>query len=134
MTNNVLDITNLSGADLFKALSTGKKFVINKTSEAVKKGEVLPVVKHTPFIDKWTEVAAVFIRHEITCVNCGSCFSFPNANVFVKETHKTLGIHHRAVGKVEFNIAKQNLPLETELHSATSLFCQDCVRTPLNDR
>lgn len=121
-----LDITNLSGSDLFEALKSGKKFVVTKTPKEFS-DKPLKEVHYIPFIDQWTEEAIILIEHLTVCINCGSAYSTPNSRLLVRESHERLGVHYRAISPLDYNICKDRLPLKKEVHKSTSDFCCSCL-------
>lgn len=111
-----LDITSLTGKQLFAALASGKKFKTQTTA-----------IPARPKI-LWKPNALVLIVHHAEC-SCGKVYSYPNTHVLLRRTHPTEGVHLSAIEGAYDNPGPmfRDLPLEIENREPEQLTqCQFC--------
>lgn len=124
-----MDITNLTGEDLFAALTSGEKVTV-KTNKPTKQdsstGEIIP----TNFTSPWTKKALILIMHEVEC-RCGETYEHPNDRVLLKEEAfigKAIhpSVHYRELTIGEVKLARE-LPFQLHTHKRNVDVCGFCA-------
>lgn len=113
-----IDITNLTGNDLFEALKSGSKIKTEKTKAPPK-----PTLESL-----WANHSLVLIIHQTTCSCCGHQYEVPNPHILLHRRHPTEGEHYMAVTPMykDPETVFSKLPLIERVEMSTVEACQFC--------